>query len=234
MQNLVELLFRDCPELKFLPDGIEHLAALEKLVLQDTLEELIEKLRQKRDSDECSQDVMKINHIRNVTVVLSHKGLVERIRKCEIIGGRCAFSSERNLAFCMPGGSRIKVIAATSSVAAFVVLLLTVATVLYLSLKTRYNAEIHLKVEMFLKTYGTSKPTRIYFLVDPLGDALVEIPKVPLCPYRPRRARSPPVSFPSLPPSQRRPPRRRRASSDALLEGVGHLPARPLGDPCRA
>uniref|UniRef100_A0A8I6W3N6 NBS-LRR resistance-like protein n=1 Tax=Hordeum vulgare subsp. vulgare TaxID=112509 RepID=A0A8I6W3N6_HORVV len=80
MQNLVELLFRDCPELKFLPDGIEHLAALEKLVLQDTSEELIEKLRQKRDSDECSQDVMKINHIRNVTVVLSHKGLVERIR----------------------------------------------------------------------------------------------------------------------------------------------------------
>ncbi|KAE8798845.1 hypothetical protein D1007_25812 [Hordeum vulgare] len=80
MQNLVELLFRDCPELKFLPDGIEHLAALEKLVLQDTSEELIEKLRQKRDSDECSQDAMKINHIRNVTVVLSHKGLVERIR----------------------------------------------------------------------------------------------------------------------------------------------------------
>ncbi|XP_044968874.1 rust resistance kinase Lr10-like [Hordeum vulgare subsp. vulgare] len=84
-------------------------------------------------------------------------------RKCELIGGRCAFSSERNLAFCMPGGSRIKVIAATSSVAAFVVLLLTVATVLYLSLKTRYNAEIHLKVEMFLKTYGTSKPTRYTF-----------------------------------------------------------------------
>uniref|UniRef100_A0A452XJV7 Protein kinase domain-containing protein n=1 Tax=Aegilops tauschii subsp. strangulata TaxID=200361 RepID=A0A452XJV7_AEGTS len=38
-----------------------------------------------------------------------------------------------------------------------------VATVLYLSLKTRYNAEIHLKVEMFLKTYGTSKPTRYTF-----------------------------------------------------------------------
>ncbi|KAI5021273.1 hypothetical protein ZWY2020_055118 [Hordeum vulgare] len=81
-------------------------------------------------------------------------------RQCERNGRRCAFSSERNEQFCMPGGSRIKVIAATSSVAAFVVLLLTVATVLYLSLKTRYNAEIHLKVEMFLKTYGTSKPTR--------------------------------------------------------------------------
>uniref|UniRef100_A0A8I7B0B0 non-specific serine/threonine protein kinase n=1 Tax=Hordeum vulgare subsp. vulgare TaxID=112509 RepID=A0A8I7B0B0_HORVV len=82
---------------------------------------------------------------------------------CERSGRSCAFSSERNEQFCMPGGSRIKVIAATSSVAAFVVLLLTVATVLYLSLKTRYNAEIHLKVEMFLKTYGTSKPTRYTF-----------------------------------------------------------------------
>jgi len=38
-----------------------------------------------------------------------------------------------------------------------------VATALYLSLKTRYNEEIHLKVEMFLKTYGSSKPTRYTF-----------------------------------------------------------------------
>ncbi|XP_037446278.1 rust resistance kinase Lr10-like [Triticum dicoccoides] len=85
--------------------------------------------------------------------------------KCERSGGHCAFSSQRDGQFCMPGphGSRIKVIAATSSVAAFVVLLLTVATVLYLSLKTRYIAEIHMKVEMFLKTYGTSKPTRYTF-----------------------------------------------------------------------
>ncbi|KAF7026894.1 hypothetical protein CFC21_099398 [Triticum aestivum] len=84
---------------------------------------------------------------------------------CERQGRHCAFSSQRNQTFCMPHahGSRIKVIAATSSVAAFVVLLLTVATALYLSLKTRYNEEIHLKVEMFLKTYGTSKPTRYTF-----------------------------------------------------------------------
>lgn len=85
--------------------------------------------------------------------------------QCELHGRRCAFSSQTNEPFCMPDphGSRIKVIAATSSVAAFVVLLLTVATALYLSLKTRYNEEIHLKVEMFLKTYGTSKPTRYTF-----------------------------------------------------------------------
>ncbi|KAE8796305.1 putative receptor-like protein kinase [Hordeum vulgare] len=59
--------------------------------------------------------------------------------------------------------SHVKVIPASSSAAAVVVLLLTVAIILYHSLKTRYNKEIHLKVEMFLKTYGTSKPTRYTF-----------------------------------------------------------------------
>uniref|UniRef100_A0A0D3EIY1 Protein kinase domain-containing protein n=1 Tax=Oryza barthii TaxID=65489 RepID=A0A0D3EIY1_9ORYZ len=86
-------------------------------------------------------------------------------RDCETQGRRCAFSSQRNQTFCMPHhhGSRVRIIAATSSAAALVVLLLLGATVLYLSLKTRYNEEIHLKVEMFLKTYGTSKPTRYSF-----------------------------------------------------------------------
>ncbi|KAM3198416.1 hypothetical protein ACQJBY_073519 [Aegilops geniculata] len=50
-----------------------------------------------------------------------------------------------------------------SSVAAFVVLSLIVATVIYLSLKSRYNEEINMKVEMFLKAYGSSKPTRYTF-----------------------------------------------------------------------
>ncbi|CAL4956133.1 unnamed protein product [Urochloa decumbens] len=68
-----------------------------------------------------------------------------------------------NQTFCMHVGPDIKVIAATSSVAALVALVLMVATALYLSLKTRYDEEIHLKVEMFLKTYGTSKPTRYTF-----------------------------------------------------------------------
>ncbi|XP_044978819.1 disease resistance protein RPM1-like [Hordeum vulgare subsp. vulgare] len=80
IKTLGELWFTDCPELKFLPDGIEHLEALEKLILKDTSEELIKKLRQKRDSHECNQDAMKISHIRNVTVALSHKGFEERIR----------------------------------------------------------------------------------------------------------------------------------------------------------
>ncbi|SPT20624.1 unnamed protein product [Triticum aestivum] len=87
-------------------------------------------------------------------------------QKCEENGQRCTFSSQMNQTFCLSQphkGSRLKIIAATSSSAAFVVLLLMVATALYLSLKTRYNEEIHLKVEMFLKTYGTSKPTRYTF-----------------------------------------------------------------------
>ncbi|XP_051223000.1 rust resistance kinase Lr10-like isoform X2 [Lolium perenne] len=86
-------------------------------------------------------------------------------KQCELSGGHCTFSSKRVESFCMPqgSGSRTKIIAATSSVAAFVVLLLMVSTALYLSLRTRYNEEIHLKVEMFLKTYGTSKPTRYTF-----------------------------------------------------------------------
>jgi disease resistance protein RPM1 len=80
LQNLVVLVFMYCPELKFLPDGIEHLRALEKLRLEDTSEELIEKLRRQRDSDECNEDIMKISHIRNVTVELTQNGLFERIR----------------------------------------------------------------------------------------------------------------------------------------------------------
>ncbi|KAF2948078.1 rust resistance kinase Lr10 isoform X1 [Oryza sativa Japonica Group] len=83
--------------------------------------------------------------------------------QCEQQGRRCAYSSQRNQTFCMRRGSHVKVIAATSSVTAFVVLLSMVAIALYLSLKTRYNEEIHMKVEMFLKTYGTSKPTRYTF-----------------------------------------------------------------------
>uniref|UniRef100_A0A0D9UW30 non-specific serine/threonine protein kinase n=1 Tax=Leersia perrieri TaxID=77586 RepID=A0A0D9UW30_9ORYZ len=88
---------------------------------------------------------------------------VDNCSKCEEQGRRCAFSSQRNQTFCMRQGSRVKVIAATSSVATFVVLLSMVSTALCLSLRKRYNEEIHLKVEMFLKTYGASKPTRYTF-----------------------------------------------------------------------
>lgn len=80
MANLVRLAFRDCPDLKFLPHGIEHLTALEILLLAEISEELVEKLREKKEPNECNEDLMKISHIRNVTVRLDQKGLWERIR----------------------------------------------------------------------------------------------------------------------------------------------------------
>ncbi|CAO2185345.1 unnamed protein product [Urochloa humidicola] len=99
---------------------------------------------------------------------MSTRSITDFCNDCESRGQPCAFSSLRNQPFCMPQprskkGSRHKVIAATSSVACFIVLSLMVATALYLSLKSRYDEEIHLKVEMFLQTYGTSKPTRYSF-----------------------------------------------------------------------
>ncbi|KXG32744.1 rust resistance kinase Lr10 [Sorghum bicolor] len=90
-------------------------------------------------------------------------GALYNCTQCEQGGRHCGFSLHRNQTFCINHGSHVKVIEATSSVAAIVVLLSIVATGLYLSLKTRYTEEIHLKVEMFLKTYGTSKPTRYSF-----------------------------------------------------------------------
>ncbi|KAL6848293.1 hypothetical protein ACP4OV_022421 [Aristida adscensionis] len=90
-------------------------------------------------------------------------GITYSCRNCELRGQHCAFSSERNQVFCMTkAGSHVKVIAA-SLVACFIVLSVTVAVALYFSLKSKYNEEIHLKVEMFLRTHGTSKPIRYSF-----------------------------------------------------------------------
>uniref|UniRef100_A0A0D9UW22 non-specific serine/threonine protein kinase n=1 Tax=Leersia perrieri TaxID=77586 RepID=A0A0D9UW22_9ORYZ len=86
--------------------------------------------------------------------------------QCEQQGRRCAFSSQMNQTFCMRDktqGSRVKVIAATTSAGALIVVSLVLAIALYLFLKSRYSEEVHLKVEMFLRTYGTSKPTRYTF-----------------------------------------------------------------------
>ncbi|KAL6626602.1 hypothetical protein ACP70R_030328 [Stipagrostis hirtigluma subsp. patula] len=106
-----------------------------------------------------------------ITVSWSQRGdggrssITDDCGDCERRGRRCAFSSQRNQTFCMPhpNGPRVKVTAATSSVASFIVLSLIVATVIYLSLKSKYNKEINMKVEMFLQTYGASKPTRYTF-----------------------------------------------------------------------
>ncbi|KAF7034102.1 hypothetical protein CFC21_045156 [Triticum aestivum] len=69
MQNIDELLLRDCPELKDLPDGIEHLRTLDYLKLEDISEELTGKLQQNEESKECDEDWMKISHVRWVDVL---------------------------------------------------------------------------------------------------------------------------------------------------------------------
>ncbi|KAK8447391.1 hypothetical protein SEVIR_8G063866v4 [Setaria viridis] len=79
LENLVELVFSDCPELNSLPDGIEHLTTLEELCLLDTADELIEKLRQECGANQCSEELMKISHIRKVVVRLTEKNIWERI-----------------------------------------------------------------------------------------------------------------------------------------------------------
>ncbi|KAF8657025.1 hypothetical protein HU200_060359 [Digitaria exilis] len=84
-------------------------------------------------------------------------------QRCEQKGQHCGFSSNRGQAFCQHPGSHVKLIAVNSATASIVTFAVLAATALYLSLKKRYNEAIHLKVEMFLKTYGTSKPTRYTF-----------------------------------------------------------------------
>ncbi|CAL4977407.1 unnamed protein product [Urochloa decumbens] len=84
-------------------------------------------------------------------------------QECEIGGRHCGFHSETRQAFCKKHSSHVKVIAATSSVATILVLSVIVAAALYLALKSKYDEEIHLKVEMFLNTYTTSKPKRYTF-----------------------------------------------------------------------
>uniref|UniRef100_A0A0E0FF93 non-specific serine/threonine protein kinase n=1 Tax=Oryza nivara TaxID=4536 RepID=A0A0E0FF93_ORYNI len=118
------------------------------------------------DGPTFKQLAERILNFAETNVSWSEGGIPDNCVQCEQQGQRCAFSLQRNQTFCMghkPHGSRVKVIAATSSVAAFVVISLVVATAIYLSLKLRYNEEVHLKVEMFLRTYGTSKPTRYTF-----------------------------------------------------------------------
>ncbi|TVU34165.1 hypothetical protein EJB05_15994 [Eragrostis curvula] len=113
---------------------------------------------------EFKESALRIINVAEMTVYWYNYGTGPyNCSHCESHGRRCAFSSHMNQTFCMHHGSHVKVVAGTSSAAALVVLLLMVATALYFSLKTRYNEEIHLKVEMFLKAYGTSKPTRYTF-----------------------------------------------------------------------
>uniref|UniRef100_A0A0A9A999 Uncharacterized protein n=1 Tax=Arundo donax TaxID=35708 RepID=A0A0A9A999_ARUDO len=59
---------------------MKYLTTLEDLRLQDTAEELIEKLREKSESNECNEELRKISHIKKVVVKLTEKNIWERIR----------------------------------------------------------------------------------------------------------------------------------------------------------
>uniref|UniRef100_A0ACD5V1J5 Uncharacterized protein n=1 Tax=Avena sativa TaxID=4498 RepID=A0ACD5V1J5_AVESA len=68
LQSLVHLTLTDCPELKALPDGIEHLRTLEKLYVRGASKELTKKLQNKEKTNECNEYLKKISHVRRVTV----------------------------------------------------------------------------------------------------------------------------------------------------------------------
>jgi len=77
--SLVTLKFSECPEMKRLPQGIEHLRALDNIYLQNTVYELIEMLRKEHETAECKQELMKIGHIRRVIIVSTEKNFWRRI-----------------------------------------------------------------------------------------------------------------------------------------------------------
>ncbi|KAG2556342.1 hypothetical protein PVAP13_8NG075601 [Panicum virgatum] len=68
LESLVELELAECPELKCLPEGIVYLRALEQLRLEDTAEELIEKVRQESEANGCNEEV---------AIMLSEKNRLE-------------------------------------------------------------------------------------------------------------------------------------------------------------
>jgi disease resistance protein RPM1 len=72
--SLVDLKLLLCPELKLLPGGIEHVSTLEELTLNSTAEELVERVRQKKEES--------ISHVQRVYVGFVRNGelAAERIQ----------------------------------------------------------------------------------------------------------------------------------------------------------
>ena len=122
--SLVTLTFSDCPEMKRLPHGIEYLRALGDICLENTVDELIEMLRQEHETTECKQELMKIGHIRKVIIVSTEKNFWRRIisRKkgmnelCEGLYASCYPQSRRTryvfmqLLFCWLGGNTLSLL----------------------------------------------------------------------------------------------------------------------------
>ncbi|XP_015698627.1 rust resistance kinase Lr10-like isoform X2 [Oryza brachyantha] len=98
-----------------------------------------------------------------LTFTWSAPNITDVCINCEQQQRLCGFSSQRRIAFCKPHGSKSLAKVIIAVVPTIVVLTLVVASALYLALKTKNDDEIQLKVEMFLKTFGTSKPTRYTF-----------------------------------------------------------------------
>ncbi|CAD6257744.1 unnamed protein product [Miscanthus lutarioriparius] len=71
LASLVELVLSDCQNMKCLPQGIEYLRTLEELYLEDTAEELVEKLRDGCKENPWNKELQKIMHIRKVFVKLT-------------------------------------------------------------------------------------------------------------------------------------------------------------------
>uniref|UniRef100_A0ACD5TS47 Uncharacterized protein n=1 Tax=Avena sativa TaxID=4498 RepID=A0ACD5TS47_AVESA len=113
-------------------------------------------------TEEFEEIMNRVINFGETTFTWHLNNITDTCQRCEHEGQHCGFSALRNQAFCQHHGMHVIPIAA-SSVAAFVVLSLMVTSAIYLSLKSRYNEEINMKVEMFLKAYGTSKPTRYTF-----------------------------------------------------------------------
>ncbi|CAM0878914.1 unnamed protein product [Alopecurus aequalis] len=114
------------------------------------------------NTDEFNEKANGVMNFGETTFSWRLNNITGTCQQCEQEGQHCGFSTKRSQAFCQHEGLPVVTIAA-SSTTAFVVLSLMVASAIYLSLKSRYNEEINMKVEMFLKAYGTSKPTRYTF-----------------------------------------------------------------------
>uniref|UniRef100_A0A0D3EPY4 Uncharacterized protein n=1 Tax=Oryza barthii TaxID=65489 RepID=A0A0D3EPY4_9ORYZ len=69
LQSLVRLWLIDCPELRDVPDGIEHLRTLEHLIIKGSSDELRRKLEIKGKSNKRNEDIMKISHVKWVEIV---------------------------------------------------------------------------------------------------------------------------------------------------------------------
>lgn len=69
LQSLVRLFLADCPELRDVPDGIEHLRTLEYLRIKGCSDELRRKLEIKGKSNKRNEDRMKISHVKWVEIV---------------------------------------------------------------------------------------------------------------------------------------------------------------------